>query len=105
MITYKAGMSLGNLYNNFMFNIPLEVHQEFKSRIKDWIENERSFLEHWKRGDIASNGEEYSLDHILHRINFNVMDAYDDLIRSPDPCPECTRTGGDHDGECPIGSI
>ena len=37
----------------------------------------------------------------LERLEFNVIDTYRRLIRFPDPCPSCGRSGLDHKGECP----
>ena len=36
----------------------------------------------------------------LERIQSNVIDTYRRLIRFPDNCPGCGRTGRDHDMEC-----
>lgn len=33
---------------------------------------------------------------------FTVKDAYFRLVKYPEQCPGCTRTGRDHDGECPL---
>ncbi len=74
-------------------------HKEFEKRIHEWIQNER-FI---KQVQEKMHQEPDSFEQILERIEFNVMDAYRDIIQYPEPCPECTRTGNDHDGECSIG--
>lgn len=65
--------------------------QEFHKRVRGWIQNERNFLP-----------PQDGLDIVLGRIEFNVMDAFADYIW-PEMCPDCTRDGKSHDGECEIG--
>ena len=72
--------------------------KEFEERISEWIHNERSFLQEWKSGECKPIS---SIDSILERIEFNVMEAFYDYIY-PEPCPECGRSGRDHDGECSL---
>lgn len=33
---------------------------------------------------------------------FNVKEAYFRLVKYPEPCPGCTRSGRDHKGDCPV---
>jgi hypothetical protein len=40
----------------------------------------------------------------LERLEFNVIDVYRKLIRFPDACPDCHRSGLDHDMECQMDS-
>ena len=74
--------------------------KEFQSRIHGWIQNEKEFLEEWKSGEIPKNRRGVcNVDSVLERIEFNVMDAFYAYVY-PEQCPECSRTGHDHDGEC-----
>jgi len=67
----------------------------FEERASKWIMNEVG--EHkFYGGTLTVNTSKETLE----SIQFNVIDAYRDLIRFPDSCPDCTRAGRDHDSEC-----
>jgi hypothetical protein len=69
---------------------------DFEKRAAGWIWNELG--EHkFYAGELTITAHKETLS----RIEFNVIDAYRDLIRFPDKCPGCTRSGRDHDMECP----
>lgn len=67
----------------------------FEERAREWIMNEEGESKFYA-GELTVNVHKETCESIL----FNVIDAYRDLIRFPDPCPYCTRSGRDHDGEC-----
>jgi hypothetical protein len=69
-------------------------YDRFEREAAGWIQQERSL----RRAD-QEHGREHS-DYDLNRIESNVIEVYRRLIRFPDPCPECHRSGRDHDGEC-----
>jgi hypothetical protein len=67
----------------------------FEKRVEEWIMNEEG-----EKKFYAGEKTVYTDRVVLERILSNVITAYRDLIRFPDRCPNCTRSGRDHDGEC-----
>jgi hypothetical protein len=67
----------------------------FEKRVIEWILNEEGEGKFYAGELIVNTHKE-----VLEMIIFNVIDAYRDLIRFPDRCPSCTRSGRDHDEEC-----
>lgn len=67
----------------------------FEKRASSWIFNEEGENKFFA-GEVTTNTNKL----VLERIVSNVICAYRDLIRFPDPCPKCGRVGTDHDGEC-----
>jgi len=72
------------------------IMDDFEKRATGWIMNEEGKTKWYWNTKIFKTEKP-----VLERIVFNVVDAYRDLIRFPEHCPGCTRSGRDHDGECP----
>ena len=81
---------------NFVETHDGQIMDLFEMRVEKWIMNELGEQKIFN-GEVVVNTSALVLDRIL----FNVIDAYRDLVRFPDKCPGCTRSGRDHDGECP----
>ena len=76
------------LYDNVKMDL-------FEQAVSEWIlskEGRRKFHD----GELTIETSRLILDEIV----FNVIDEYRRLIRFPERCPDCTRNGLDHDGEC-----
>lgn len=67
----------------------------FEGEASGWIWNELGEATFYAGELTTTTSKE-----VLERIQFNVIERYRDLVRFPDPCPNCGRSGTDHDGEC-----
>ena len=67
----------------------------FEKEVSRWILSKEGETKFYAGTKTVNTSKE-----ILESILFNVLNSYYSLIRFPDRCPDCTRNGGDHDGEC-----
>jgi hypothetical protein len=79
-----------------MSNVPEQEEDEFTREAEAWIRhNAQTYKERHLHGD------PYQFDALIDLIVFNVHDRYYDLVKYPEQCPGCSRSGRTHDGECP----